>query len=50
LVGVFEAAVKDPTNLVYPVAVVLSAVVVMLGLGIYQRLSITVERMVRGTD
>jgi hypothetical protein len=50
LVGVFEAAVKDPTNLVYPVAVVLSAVVVMLGLGIYQRLSTTVEQMVRGTD
>jgi hypothetical protein len=44
LVGVFDAAVKDPTKLIYPVAVVLCAVVVMLGLGLYQRISVDVER------
>jgi hypothetical protein len=44
LVGVFDAAVKDPTKLIYPVAVVLCAVVVMLGLGLYQRISVDIER------
>jgi len=50
LVGVFEAAVKDPTQLVYPIAVVLSAVAVMLGLGVYQRISVAVERSIRSSD
>lgn len=50
LVGIFEAAIKDPKNLLYPMAVVLAPVVVMLGLGVYQRLSITLERLVHPPD
>lgn len=49
LVGVFDAAVKDPTMLLYPVGVVLCAVVVMLGLGLYQRISVGIERSM-GSD
>ena len=45
LVGVFEMGNREITNLLYPVAVVLCAVLVMLGLGLYQRLSIGSERL-----
>jgi uncharacterized membrane protein YiaA len=50
LVGVFDAAVKDATKLIYPVAVVLCAVVVMLGLALYQRISVDVERSADSDD
>jgi hypothetical protein len=50
LVGVFDAAVKDTTKLIYPVAVVLCAVVVMLGLALYRRMSIDVERSAGSED
>ncbi|MGB5834827.1 MAG: hypothetical protein WBG92_22970 [Thiohalocapsa sp.] len=50
LVGVFEAAVKQPANLVYPVMVVVAAVLVVLALGVYQRLSVTVEKLEQETD
>ncbi len=44
LVGVFEAGNRDVTEVLYPLALVISAVVVMVGLGVYQRMSLQTER------
>jgi len=47
---VFDAAVKDATKLIHLVAVVLCAVVVMLGLALYQWISVDVERSADSDD
>ena len=43
LVGVFEMGNKDIRGVLFPLAIVLSAVVVLIGLGVYQRLSAGIE-------
>ncbi|MGR4069259.1 general glycosylation pathway protein [Halomonas sp. LR3S48] len=39
LVFVFEAGTKDITTLIYPTLLLLSAILVVVGLGVYQRLT-----------
>ena len=43
LVGVFEMGNKDIRGVLFPLAIALSAVVVLIGLGVYQRLSAGIE-------
>lgn len=43
LVFIFSAGKQDVNKLLYPTLLLLSAVVVMVGLGLYQRLSMQVE-------
>ncbi|AZR81254.1 MULTISPECIES: hypothetical protein [Piscirickettsiaceae] len=44
LVFIFKAGIQDITLLVYPTTLVLAAVVLIVGLGVYQKLSATVEK------
>ena len=39
LVGVFEAGNRNITGVLYPIAIVICAIMVLIGLGIYQRLT-----------
>ncbi len=43
LVGVFEAGNKNPTGVPYPIAIVIYTIIVLIGLGIFQRLSVGTE-------
>lgn len=44
LVYIFKAGTKDITHLVYPAVLILTSVLVIIGLGIYQKLSVSVEK------
>jgi hypothetical protein len=44
LVTVFRVTHQDVDKLLYPTALLISAIMLVLGLGLYQRLSVTVER------
>jgi hypothetical protein len=46
LVTIFRVAQEDVTNLFYPTFLLIAAILLVLGLGVYQRLSVTVERQV----
>ena len=46
LVIVFQASKDDLPTMLYPTALLLTAILIVIGLGIYQRLSADVERMV----
>lgn len=48
LVTIFRVTQENVTNLVYPTFLLISAILLVLGLGVYQRLSVTVERQVEG--
>lgn len=50
LVSVFEAAKQDVKLMIYPTFLLLSGVALIVGLGVYQRLSATVERDVVGEE
>ena len=50
LVMVFRQGSQDIALILYPVAVLVTAVLIVLGLGLYQRLSADVERQVDATD
>lgn len=50
LVVVFKTAREDVALLVYPTALLIAAVVVLVGLGAYQRFSATVEEKVGDDD
>ncbi len=50
LVMVFRQSSQDIALILYPVAVLLAGVFVILGLGLYQRLSADVEREVEAKD
>ena len=50
LVMVFREGGKDVTLILYPAAILLMGVVIILGLGVYQRLSAAVEREVDDKD
>jgi putative Mn2+ efflux pump MntP len=46
LVIVFRVAQEDVTKLFYPTFLMIAAILLVLGLGVYQRLSVAVERQV----
>ena len=48
LVTVFRVTQEDVKDLLYPTALLVAAILLVLGLGMYQRLSVTVERQVEG--
>ena len=49
-VTIFRVSQESVDELLYPTALLLSAIILVLGLGIYQRLSVTVERQVNDGD
>ena len=48
LVIVFQVSKQDVSNMVYPTALLVAAILIVLGLGAYQRLSVEVEQKVEG--
>ncbi len=50
LVGVFEAGNRDITKVLFPLSLVISAVIAMVGLGVYQRISLLTERELMQPD
>jgi len=44
LVYIFKAGAQDLSQLIYPAVLILSSVLVIIGLGIYQKLSVSVEK------
>ena len=50
LVIVFQASKDDLPTMIYPTALLLTAIVIVVGLGAYQRLSADVEEMVEDQD
>lgn len=50
LVMVFKTAREDITQMLYPTALIVAAILVLVGLGIFQRLSATVEEKVGDDD
>jgi hypothetical protein len=44
LVTVFRVTQQDVDELLYPTALLIAAILLVLGLGVYQRLSVTVEK------
>lgn len=44
LVFIFKAGIQDITLLVYPTSLIIAAVILIVGLGVYQKLSATVEK------
>ena len=50
LVMVFRESGKDVTRILYPAAILLMGILIILGLGIFQRLSATVEAEVDDKD
>jgi hypothetical protein len=46
----FQASKQDLTLMVYPIALLLTAIVIVVGLGAYQRLSLAVEDKVEQRD
>ena len=50
LVMVFKTAREDITQMLYPTALLVAAILVLVGLGVFQRLSATVEEKVGDDD
>ena len=50
LVGVFEMVNKDIYSVLYPLAIIISAILVLIGLGAYQLLSTTVEKRLKQNE
>ncbi|MBB3950135.1 GNAT family acetyltransferase [Aureimonas jatrophae] len=50
LVTVFEAGKEDPRLMVYPTMLLVSGCLLIVGLGVYQRLSISAETKVRDPE
>lgn len=48
LVIVFQVSKQDVSNMLYPTALLVAAILIVLGLGAYQRLSVEVELKVEG--
>jgi hypothetical protein len=46
LVTIFQVTQEDVTKLLYPTLLMVTAILLVLGLGVYQRLSVAVERQV----
>ena len=49
LVSVFEASKEDMRMMLYPTLLLLGGVALVVGLGVYQRLSVAVEKDVGGS-
>jgi len=47
LIYIFKAGAKDITLLIYPAALIITAVIMIVGLGVYQKLSVAAEKMQR---
>lgn len=47
LIYIFKAGAKDITLLIYPAILITTAVVMIVGLGVYQKLSVAAEKMER---
>lgn len=45
LVGVFEAGNNDMSGVMFPLAIIIGAIFVLIGLGVFQRLSVGTERL-----
>lgn len=45
LIYIFKAGAKDITLLVYPAILILTSVIMIVGLGVYQKLSVAAEKM-----
>ena len=45
LIYIFKAGAKDMTLLIYPAILIITAVIMIIGLGIYQKLSVAAEQM-----
>jgi uncharacterized membrane protein YczE len=50
LVAVFEASKTDVRTMIYPTLLLFAGVALMVGLGVYQRLSAAVEKDVKGSQ
>ena len=50
LIYIFKAGAKDIKLLVYPAMLIITAVVMIVGLGIYQKLSVAAEKMERDDE
>ena len=50
LVTVFRVSKEDVEKMLYPTALLLTAILIVVGLGIYQRLSADVEQKVEAKD
>ena len=50
LVTVFQASKENLSDMVYPTALLFTAILIVIGLGVYQRLSADVEEMVGEKD
>ncbi len=50
VVIVFQMSKQEVEKMLYPTALLVTAVFIVLGLGVYQRLSVEVERQVEGKD
>ena len=50
LIYIFKAGAKDIKLLVYPAMLIITAVIMIVGLGIYQKLSVAAERMERDDE
>lgn len=49
LVTIFRVTQDDVKELLYPTSLLIAAILLVLGLGVYQRLSVTVEKQVEGS-
>ena len=47
---VFQASKDSLPDMIYPTALLLTAVIIVVGLGVYQRLSADVEAKVEGKE
>lgn len=47
LIYIFKAGAKDITLLIYPSILIVTAIIMIVGLGIYQKLSVSAEKMER---
>lgn len=45
LIYIFKAGAKDITLLVYPAILILTSIIMIVGLGVYQKLSVAAEKM-----
>ena len=50
LVTVFRASKEDAAQMLYPTALLLTAILIVVGLGVFQRLSVEVEQKVDAKD
>ncbi len=50
LVFIFQTGTTDMTNLLYPTALLVASVFVLMGLGVFQRLTADNERLLEGED